>query len=144
MRFNRSQRAGFTLIEVAFAVVVLVMMLLGASIYFRNLFVQLDPRGPSGGLRRFLVAEQLLRAQTEGLRVLPSIPADAGSCRLVAPPPGTGFALSIEQLRVEPVEVNAELYYMDISVAHEGKTVSTLSISTLRRKPEAIDEKIGL
>jgi prepilin-type N-terminal cleavage/methylation domain-containing protein len=144
VKTQRGKRDGFTLIEVACAVIVLVVMLLGASVYFRNLFAQLDPRGPSGGLRRFLVAEQLLRAQAEGLRVLQTIPADAGSCRLVAPPAGTGFALSVEQSRVEPVEVNAELYYMDVSVAHEGKTVSTLSISTLRRKPEAIDEKIGL
>ncbi|MEB3285185.1 MAG: hypothetical protein VKN33_07865 [Candidatus Sericytochromatia bacterium] len=144
MKTREGRRAGFTLIEVAFAVIVLVMMLLAASVYFRNLFVQLDPRGPSGGLRRFFVAEQLLRAQAEGLRVLPSIPADAGACRLVAPPTGTGYALSIVQSRVEPTEVNAELYYMDISVAHEGQVVSQLSVSTLRRKPEAIDEKIGL
>ena len=52
------------------------------------------------------MAEQMLRAEAEGLRILQAIPADAGSCRLVAPPTGSGFTLNITQAKVTPVEAN--------------------------------------
>ncbi|MEB3196730.1 MAG: prepilin-type N-terminal cleavage/methylation domain-containing protein [Candidatus Sericytochromatia bacterium] len=137
-------RKGFTLIEITLAVLVVAGGLMAVATYFRNAVSLIDPKGNTGGVRRYLMAEQILRAEAEGLRVLQDVPADAGACRLVAPPDDSGFVLGVTQRRETPTEANAELLYMDLSVTHQSQTVATLTISTLRRKPASLDEKIGL
>lgn len=137
-------RGGFTLIEVALAALLFVMSTTFAAVYFKNAFEALDPRGDAGGLRRYMMAEHMLRCQAEGLRVLQRVPADAGSCRVVAPPAGSGYTLGVTQHSVSPTEAAETLYYFDFTVTRGGKPVSTLSMSTLRRVPDTVDDKIGL
>ena len=143
-RFRPACRPGFTLIEVALATVVLLAGTLFTALYFKNAFEVLDPRSEGGGLRRYLMAEHMLRCQAEGLRVLQAIPGDEGACRVVAPPTGSGYALGISQHGVTPTEADETLYYFDLTVSRGGEAVSTLSMSTLRRVPATADDKIGL
>ncbi len=135
-------RRGFSLIDVALATVIMTSGTLFMGAYFRNLYDKLDPRGSYGGLRRYIVAEQILRGEAEGLRVLKTIPNDAGSCEVVTPP-GL-YALEVDLSYVSPVDANGKLNYMDLVVTYDGQSVSTLSMSTLRPTGSTNDDKIGL
>jgi hypothetical protein len=137
-------RGGFTLVEVALSAIILVAGTVFAATYFTNALEALDPRGNVGGMRRYLMAEHMLRCQAEGLRVLQRVPADAGSCRVVSPPVGSNYALSVRQHAVTPTEAAETLFYFDFTVTHGGREVATLSTSTLRRIPDTVDDKIGL
>ncbi|MEB3222234.1 MAG: hypothetical protein VKS61_09170 [Candidatus Sericytochromatia bacterium] len=139
-----SGRGGFTLIEVALAALLFVAGTTFAAVYFKSAFEALDPRAEAGGLRRYMMAEHMLRCQAEGLRVVQRVPADAGSCRVVAPPTGSGYSLEVTQHSVTPAEAGEVLHYFDFTVSRGGKAVSTLSMSTLRRVPDTVDDKIGL
>ena len=142
-------RGGFSLIDVALATVIVTSGTLFAGAYFRNVYEKLDPRSAYGGIRSYLMSEQMLRAQAEGLRLLQDIPDDAGMCRLVTPP--TGYTLALTQYKMPTTETNETLYYFDMAVTPNTQAISTLSISTLRRHQVTVDgslvtpdDKIGL
>lgn len=144
-------RDGFSLLDVALATVIITSGTLFMGAYFRNVYEKLDPRGSYGGIRRYLMAEQMLRAQAEGLRVLQDIPADAGQCRLITPPSGSGYTLSVTQYKMPTTETNETLYYFDLAMTQDTAAVATISMSTLRRPQVTIsgnlvtiDDKIGL
>jgi hypothetical protein len=140
-------RSGFTLLDVAFATIIMTIGTMFVGRYFATVYDRLSPRANGSGLRRYVVAEQCLRGEAEGLRLLTTIPADAGSCRLVAPAASTGFTLTVNQFRGpnSPDANNAELYYFDLGITSDtGATVAKLSISTLRSTTGGQDAKIGL
>lgn len=144
-------RAGFSLIDVALATVIITSGTLFMGAYFRNVYDKLDPRGSYGGIRRYLIAEQMLRAQAEGLRVLQDIPADSGQCRLITPPSGSGYTLALTQFKMPTTETNETLYYFDLAMTQDTAAIATISMSTLRRHQVTIDgalvtidDKIGL
>jgi hypothetical protein len=60
------KRKGMTFLEVVLGVSVLTVGLLGISVLFGSVFDQLTPK--TGGLRRYLLAEEILKAQAEALR----------------------------------------------------------------------------
>ena len=144
-------RAGFSLIDVALATVIITSGTLFMGAYFRNVYDKLDPRGSYGGIRRYLIAEQMLRAQAEGLRILQDIPADSGQCRLITPPSGSGYTLALTQFKMPTTETNETLYYFDLAMTQDTAAIATISMSTLRRHQVTIDgalvtidDKIGL
>lgn len=142
-------RDGFSLLDVALATVIITSGTMFMGAYFRNVYDRLDPRSTYGGIRSYLMSEQMLRAQAEGLRLLEEIPSDAGQCRLVTPP--TGYTLALTQYKMPTTETNETLYYFDMAVTPNTASISTISISTLRRHQVTIsgslvtpDDKIGL
>lgn len=144
-------RRGFSLIDVALATVIITSGTMFMGAYFRNVYDKLDPRGAYGGIRRYLIAEQMLRAQAEGMRVLQDIPADAGQCRLITPPSGSGYTLALTQFKMPTTETNETLYYFDLAMTQDNAAIATISMSTLRRHQVTIsgglvtiDDKIGL
>src|SRR5687767_4253921 len=105
-KFIFRPREGFSLLDVALATVIITSGTLFMGAYFRNVYEKMDPRGSYGGIRRYVLAEQMLKAQAEGLRVLEEIPSDAGLCRLVTPPAGAGYTLAIQQYAMPTTETN--------------------------------------
>lgn len=136
-------RRGFGLLDVALATVIITTGTLFTGVYFREVFDALSPRGSDGGIRRYMMAEQMLKAQAEGLRLLETISTDEGANRLISPPNGLGFTLTIAQYKM-PTQLNEEMYYFDLGMQHGGATVATLSMSTLRRLTGDTNAKIGL
>lgn len=139
-------RPGMSLIDVALATVIATVSTLVAGQFFRNAYDQLSPRGDTGGLRRYLLSEEMLRAQAEGLRTLRTIPLTDQQCKLVTEPAGLKYSLTIARTR-GPDRPNEELYYFDLSMSKAGVDLNqTISMSTLRSigSKEGQDEKIGL
>lgn len=142
------KRKGISLIDVTLAAVILSIGTLGLATYFTNVYEQLSPRG-STGLRRYLLSEQMLKAQAEGLRVLNPIPASASACKLITEPPGLGYSLGLTRFAVTPAEAGEELFFYDMTMTHTvpggtAQTIGTLSMSTLRSLNGGQDDKIGL
>lgn len=144
MFFNK-RRKGFTLLDVALAAVIMTVGTLFMSKFFSNIYDQLSPRGTWGGLRRYLMAEEMLRAQAEGMRTLRFIPLTDSQCKLVTEPPGMGYNMQLTRFQ-GPDMPNEQLYYYDITMDHNGQRIGTLSMSTVRGTGawEGEDEKIGL
>lgn len=145
-------RRGFTLIEVTFATVVFTIGILLATRFVTSIYQQLMPAGDWSGLRRYMLAEELLATQAEGLRALRVISPVADSNKLVAGPPGSRYALGLT-LSTAPVVAHfgttgahshQQLYYVDLTVTHNGQAVGALTVSTLRSQVLGQDEKIGL
>ena len=144
MKRRFKQRKGMTLIDVSLAVVVFTIGLMFFGRYFTGLADQLSPKGEFGGLRRYLMAEQMLKAQAEGLRVMRDIPSSAYMCKVVIEPPGAGYQMGIIQSPLVPAEADQEMYYFDLVMTHQGQAIGTLSMSTLRSQVGGQDDKIGL
>lgn len=147
-----SGRPGLTLIEVAMATVVLTVGTVAATRVMASLSEELAPFGPWGGLRRHLVAEEMLQAQAEGLRALRTISPVADSDRVVVAPAGTSYVLGLT-LSQAPVlaafgtdggATRQQYYFMDVVVKHQGQAVGALTLSTLRSTIGGQHEKIGL
>lgn len=138
-------RRGFTLLDVAIATVVLTIGTLGASRFFTGLYDQLSPRGGQGGLRRYLLAEEMLRAQAEGLRALRDIPNTDVQCKLVTEPPGMGYSMTLTRTQA-PAQPTEQLHYYDLVMSHQGQVIAQLSLSTVRAigALRGQDAKIGL
>lgn len=137
-------RGGFNLLDVALATVVMTTGVLFMGLYFRNVYDTLSPKGSLGGIRRYMMAEQMLKAQAEGLRLLETISTDEGANRLVSPPNGLGFTLNVTQSKMPSTQINEEMYYFDLSMSHSGTTIAAISMSTLRRLTGDTNVKIGL
>lgn len=145
-------RHGFTLIEVSFATIVLTLGILLATRFVTAIYQQLMPAGDWSGLRRYMLAEELLTTQAEGLRALRVISPVPASNRLVSGPPGSRYQLGLT-LSTAPVvaafgttgeSAHQQLYYVDLTVTHNGQTVGALTLSTLRSQVLGQHEKIGL
>lgn len=140
---RKGARAGVTFIDVALASVILMIGVLGTSSFFVNTYEQLSPRGDEGGLRRFLLAEQMLTAQAEGLRVLRVIPVDSvNDLKLVREPVGSKFVLNVQPTIV--TNTTLQYVYYDLVVTNSTNVVGRLSMSTLRSAEVSQDEKIGI
>lgn len=147
-RIAHKQRRGMTLIDVALACVILSVGTIFLATYFTGVYEQLSPRG-STGLRRYLLAEQMLKAQAEGLRLLRSIPIDPSLCKVITEPDGLNYDLTLTRTGVTPAEPAEELYFYDLTMSHtipggSAQAIGTLSMSTLRSLNGGQDEKIGL
>ena len=110
--------------------------------------VVLTHRIATASPRRYLIAEQMLKAQAEGLRVLNPIPAVA-ACKVISEPSGLGYDMQLTRYAVNPPEATEELFFFDLTMNHTvpgyaPQAISTLSISTLRSLTGGQDEKIGL
>jgi hypothetical protein len=139
------KRKGFSLIDVLLATVVLTIGTLGIGKFVNVVYDQLAPSGPTSGLRRYLLGEEMLRAQAEGLRALQNIPPTAGDCKLVTEPPGMGYMLSVQRLD-GPLVPTAQQYNWNVSISQDGQTIGTISLSTVRAIGTlgGLDAKIGL
>lgn len=137
---RRGARPGFSFLDVALATVIISVGTLFAGQFMRGIFDVLDPKGSSGGLRRELMVTELLQAQAEALRAVRVVPTDAGSARLVSPPEGSGYTVTVVPRLVSPT--SPQLMYYDISVSHGGRVQGSLTVSTLRGAGDP-DEKIG-
>ena len=150
MKLKFRKRKGFSLLDVALAAVVLIVGTMGMGQFFNSIYAQLTPTGSWGGLRRYLLAEEMLRAQAEGLRVMQTIPASEASCKLITEPPGLGYNLTVDRT-AGPTSATAEEYYYDISIAQgpttsQQQTIGAISMSTVRAIGTlgGTDGKIGL
>lgn len=146
------RRVGFTFVEVMFATMIAAVGIVGTYQLFTTLYEQLAPSGPWGGLRRYIRAEELLRAQAEGLRVLRTISPVPASNLVVRVAPASGYAIDLA-LTQDPVlrrhgtdghAAFQQFFYQDVTVRHRGQAIGTLSLSTLRSEVSGQDEKIGL
>jgi hypothetical protein len=143
-RFQHTKRRGFGLIDVLLATVILSVGLIATSRFFTNVYEQLIPNGEWGGLRRYVLAETMLKAQAEGLRVIRYVPPGSAANKLITEPVGSSYQLNVTQYPVTPGN-NAELYYFDLDMQHHNQSLGmTLSVSTLRSTVVLQDEKIGL
>lgn len=142
--FLRRPRGGYSLLDVALATVIITTGTLFMGVYFRQVYDTLSPRGSLGGIRRYMLAEQMLKAQAEGLRLLDTISTDEGANRLISPPNGLGFTLTITQYRMPSTQTNEQMYYFDLGMQNSGATIATLSMSTLRRTTGDTNVKIGI
>ena len=136
-------RRGFTLIEVLLASVVLTIGLLGISAFYSHELDALNPANGQGGLRRYLLAEEMLKANAEGLRATQYIWQDTGKCTLVTPPSGSGFSIS-DSFPATRVTGTQQYLIHDLTVTQSGSTVAQLTITTLRNFSGGSDVKIGL
>ncbi|MDB5095583.1 MAG: hypothetical protein JWM80_4 [Cyanobacteria bacterium RYN_339] len=148
MRARKSSaRRGFTLLDVAFAAVILIVGTMAMGRFFTSIYTQLSPKGEWGGLRRYLLAEEMLRAQAEGLRVLHDIPLTDVQCKLVAEPVGMNYSMTITRTQA-PAQLTEQLYYYDIIITQglNNQKIGSLSMSTVRAIGSlgGQDEKIGL
>lgn len=151
------KRRGFSLLDVALAAVVLIIGTMGMGKFYNSIYSQLTPTGSWGGLRRYLIAEEMLRAQAEGLRVLHDIPITANECKLVTEPPNLGYSLVVNRTSGPP-DPNEQMYYFDIDVFQapldpsthlvttNPQQIGSLSMSTVRAIGTlgGTDGKIGL
>lgn len=142
-----ARRRGFTLLDVALAAVILIVGTMAMGRFFNSIYTQLSPKGDWGGLRRYLLAEEMLRAQAEGLRVLHDIPLTDVQCKLINEPAGMGYAMTITRTQA-PAQLTEQMYYYDIVVTQgqNNQKIGTLSMSTVRAIGSlgGQDEKIGL
>lgn len=138
-------RSGMNLLDVALSTVIATTTTIVATQFFRGTYEQLSPLSANGGLRRYLLSEEMLRAQAEGLRTLRVIPPNDAQCKLLTEPPNSGYVLSLSRSRA-PAQPEEELCYFDLVMTHNGQQIHTLSMSTLRSigTKEGQDEKIGL
>lgn len=142
------RRRGFTLIEVALATVVLTIGILFCSTFFTNVYEQLSPRGDHGGLRRYLIAEQMLKAQAEAMRATKQI--NPIYIKMVTEPVGSAYDMDVDLIN-DGSDATSQYHVYDLTVKNHVKTISgtdtqiigTLTVSTLRRK-DGKDDKIGL
>lgn len=144
------RRRGFTLVEVALAAIVLTVGIVAATRAFPVLYDHLLPH-EGGGLRRHLIAEDMLTGQAEGLRALRVVSPVLSSNRLVTPGMGA-FQLELTQ-SAQPVvdyfgtdgaaSLQQHLFF-ELTVTRNGETAGTLTLSTLRSLVVGQDEKIGL
>lgn len=134
-----ARRRGFTLIEVTLATVILIVGLLFSSLFFTNVYDQLSPKGEYGGLRRYLLAEQMLKAQAEGMRATERI--NPVYIKLVTEPAGSNYDLNVDLMESE-VNATAQYIIWDLEMNHKGQNIATLTMSTLRRR-DGNDAKIG-
>jgi hypothetical protein len=143
--FQRRGRRGMSLLDVALATVIATITTIVAAQFFRNIYEQLSPRSATAGLRKYILSEEMLRAQAEGLRTLRDIPLTDAQCKLLTEPPKMGYNLTIARSR-GPSHPSQELYYYDLVMTHQGQKIQELSMSTLRAigTKEGQDEKIGL
>lgn len=141
----RRARRGMNLLDVALATVIATTTTLVATQFFRGTYEQLSPLSPNGGLRRYLLSEEMLRAQAEGLRTLRVIPLTDAQCKLLSEPPKAGYNLTVSRTRAA-AQADEELCYFELQMTHNGQPIHTLSMSTLRSigTKEGQDEKIGL
>lgn len=139
-RMKARARRGFTLIEVALATVVLTVGILFASTFFTNVYEQLSPKGEYGGLRRYILAEQMLMAQAEAMRATKHI--NPGTAKLVTEPAGSGYDLRVRMTQ-NGSNARQDYYFYDLEMRHGNQVIGTLSLSTLRRK-DGKDAKVGL
>lgn len=143
--FRRRGRPGMSLIDVALATVIMTTTTVISAQFFRNVYEQLSPRSAQAGLRRYLLSEEMLRAQAEGLRTLRQIPLTEAQCKLLTEPPNMGYNLMLTRSR-GPEHPSQQLYYYDLVMVHNGQRIQQISMSTLRGigTKEGQDEKIGL
>lgn len=140
---NFKKRAGFSLVDVALATVVIALGTLGASRFFTGVYEELSPQANGGGLRRYIMAETLLKAQAEAMRATQYMPATAADAKLVTEPPNAGFTLSISV----PTDVSTtymQYTFYDMSVTDQNNTIAQLTVSCLRAFSGGVDAKIGL
>jgi hypothetical protein len=147
MRPTFKKRKGITLIDVTIAAVIMSVGTMFLATYFTNVYEQLSPRG-STGLRRYLLAEQMLKAQAEALRVFNPMPSVAAS-KVITEPAGLGYSLGITRFPVAPAQASEELLFHDLTMTHTipggaAQTIGVLSVSTLRSLNGGQDDKIGL
>lgn len=142
-RLKPKKRRGFGLIDVLLATVIVSVGLVATSRFFTTVYDQLIPNGEWGGLRRYVIAEAMLKAQAEGLRALRYVPPGAVNCKLITEPAGSSYMLNLNQFPVTAGN-DSELYYFDLDMQHRGQSVATLSVSTLRSTVVRQYEKIGL
>jgi hypothetical protein len=137
-------RKGFGLIDVLLATVIVSVGMMATARLFTNAYEQLIPNGEWGGLRRYVIAEAMLKAQAEGLRALRYVPVGSTDCKLINEPPNSTYLLDVMQFPVT-AGVNQELYYFDLDVQQHSQPLGmTLSVSTLRTTVVRQYEKIGL
>lgn len=142
-KLEAKKRRGFGLIDVLLATVILSVGLVATSRFFTNIYSQLIPNGEWGGLRRYVLAETMLKAQSEGLRAMRYVPPGGAACKVITEPVNTSYQLNVNQFPVT-AGTNSELYYFDLEMRHHGDSVATLSVSTLRSTVVRQNEKIGL
>jgi hypothetical protein len=144
MRPRLKKRKGFGLIDVLLATVIVSVGLIGTSRFFTAVYEQLIPNGEWGGLRRYVMAEAMLKAQAEGLRALRYVPPGGAACKLITEPAGSSYNMTVTQYPVTAGS-NSELYYFDLDMQQHNQALGmTLSVSTLRSTVVRQDEKIGL
>lgn len=147
MKTTFKKRKGITLIEVTLATVVLVVGMMGISAFFSNIWGQLSPQDGEGGLRRYLLAEEMAKSNAEALRgtryVWEDTDGDAEQSELITPPPNSNYDMEVTQ---EAVASNATEQYIlfDIDVKHRTDEVGGLTMSTLRNYSGGADVRIGL
>lgn len=147
MKLKSKKRQGITLIEVTLATVVLVVGLMGISSFFSTIWSQLSPQDGDGGLRRYLLAEEMAKSNAEALRgtryIWEQPTGEATRSEFVEPPPNSDYDMVVEQAAVAS---NATEQYVifDIDVNHNADEVAGLSMSTLRNYAGGADVRIGL
>lgn len=137
------RRPGFSLVDVALATVILSIGLVGASGFFTSVYAELSPQANGGGLRRYLMAEMLLKSQAEAMRATRFLAATPAEAKLVTEPAGCGLALN---LAVSSNDTTAALQYTtyDLTVTDQNATIGTLSVSALRAYSGGVNGKVGL
>lgn len=147
MKPQLKKRKGITLIEVTLATVVLVVGLMGISSFFSNIWTQLSPQDGEGGLRRYLLGEEMAKSNAEALRGSRYLWEDqdgfATQAELVDPPPNSNYDLEVTETAVAS---NATEQYIlfDIDVKHKNDQVTGLTMSTLRNYAGGASVRIGL
>jgi hypothetical protein len=139
------KRPGVGLLDVALAAVLLIVGTLFTSQFFTTIFDELAPRGETNGLRRYLLAEEMLRAQAEGLRAMRTIPVTDAACKLVTEPPGQNYRLDVSRM-AGPAASTQQLQFFKLEIQQNNQRIGTLSMSTVRALGawEGEDGKIGL
>lgn len=138
-----TRREGFTLIEVLLATVILAIGLMGISAFYSRELDALSPSNGQGGLRRYLLAEEMLKANAEGLRATQYVWQDTSKCVLVTPPTGSGYTIT-DSFPATSVTGTQQYLLHDLTVTQSGSTVAQLTITTLRNFSGGSDVKIGL
>ncbi|MDB5097590.1 MAG: hypothetical protein JWM80_2011 [Cyanobacteria bacterium RYN_339] len=140
------RRHGFSFIDVVLAMVIVALGTLGATQFFSSVYTDLSPQGTGGGLRRYLLAEGMLKAEAEALRATRFTWPDntTGKVKMITEAPGAGFTLTIGMPPAQTTALTQFLYY-DLAVTDaSGNTLGQLSLSTLRAFSGGLDAKIGL
>jgi hypothetical protein len=139
------RRKGFTLVDVALAIVILSLGVLGSSRFFTSVYEELSPQANGGGLRRFILAETALKAQAEALRATQFTWPDnsTGQVMMVTMPPNSGLTFNLTMGVPITMPTTQYLFY-DFEVRDQGRVIATLSMSTLRAFSGGLNAKIGL
>ncbi|MDB5100475.1 MAG: hypothetical protein JWM80_4896 [Cyanobacteria bacterium RYN_339] len=136
-------RPGYSLIDVALASVIVAVGMMGASRFFTSVYADLSPQANGGGLRRYIMAEGLMKAQAEAMRATRFLAATPAEAKLVMEPAKCGLVLNVT---VSSVDTTPALQYAtyDLVVTDQNSTIGTLSISCLRALSGSINGKVGL